>query len=157
MRQAASRLIAAALLVAAAPLFVAAAPPAPTAADKLDQQVAERIATAHVVTTAVRPKPVCDRSGNGAEIVVCAPDHGADQRVPSTAETDPNSAEARRALNNGQLHAPQFDRGSCRGQPGCITGGYAPKPIYYIDVKSLPEAPAGSEADEIAKGDRPAP
>jgi glycine/D-amino acid oxidase-like deaminating enzyme len=62
-----------------------------------DRKVAEMIETAHAVygvrdsRAACRPKP-------GDEIVVCA-DHDEDQRIPSTAQTDPNSREARRALH----------------------------------------------------------
>jgi hypothetical protein len=82
--------------------------------------------------------------------VVCV-DRGEDLRVPSTAETDPSSLAARHALNNGVPRAPAFSR-SCKGQPGCVTGGWAPPPIYVIDVKALPEAAEGSDADKIAKG-----
>jgi hypothetical protein len=33
----------------------------------------------------------------------------------------------------------------------CIRGGYAPPPVYYIDVTKLPEPPPGSDAEKIAK------
>ena len=96
------------------------------------------------------------RRRDGQEIVVCV-DHGEDLHVPSTAESDPNSREARRALNDGIPRAPQLDRGSCKGQPGCVTGGWAPPPIYEVDLSKLPQAPEGSEADLIARGEIPAP
>jgi len=38
---------------------------------------------------------------------------------------------------------------------GCFIGPCAPPPMIFIDVKALPEAPAGSDADRIAKGDMP--
>ncbi len=84
------------------------------------------------------------------EIVVCGPDRGEDQRIPSTAQSDPRS---RSALRTGVPRAPQLDRGSCKGQPNCLVGGRAPPPIYYIDLKAIPEAPEGSDADKVAKGE----
>ncbi|MDE2595787.1 MAG: hypothetical protein KGL44_02795 [Sphingomonadales bacterium] len=96
------------------------------------------------------PKPRCGTRSSAGEIVVCAPDDGKQWRVPSTAESDPTSREA---LRDGLPRAPQLDRGSCRGQPGCIIGGWAPPPVYMIDLAAIPEAPAGSDADKVAKGE----
>jgi hypothetical protein len=129
---------------------------AQTDPEELDRKVAERIDQAKAVYGVPDPRLRCRRAPGSDEIVVCA-DHGEDLKVPSTSESDPNSREARRALDNGVPRAPQLDRGSCKGQPGCITGGWAPPPVYYIDVTALPEAPEGSDADKIAKGEAPAP
>lgn len=90
---------------------------------------------------------VADASG---DIVVCATD-SKEFRVQSSAELNPNSHEA---LYDGLPRAPQLDRGSCKGQAGCLSFGYAPEPIYYIDLKAIPEAPPGSDADLIAKGEK---
>ena len=95
-------------------------------------------------------KARCDK-GNGDDIVVCAPDHGEDQRIPSSTETDPTS---RAALRDGRPHAPQLDSGNCAK---CPHFGKVPPPIYYFDIKALPEAPAGSDADKIAKGEAAQP
>jgi hypothetical protein len=139
----------AALLILPAPAL------AQSDSEELDRRVAERLEQAKAVTGVPERRNRC-RPSSGDEIVVCV-DNGGDQRVPSTAETDPSSLAARRMLNNGVPRAPQFDRGSCRGQPGCITGGWAPPPVYYVDVTKLPEAPEGSEADRIAKGEAAEP
>lgn len=40
---------------------------------------------------------------------------------------------------------------------GCIGFGSAPVPMYFFDITALPEAPAGSDADRIAKGEIKAP
>ena len=97
-----------------------------------------------------------DRQGCGdddsGEIVVCG-GRAIDQRVPSSANSDPASRAARHALDNGVPRAPQLDRGSCKGQAGCIVGGWAPPPVYMIDLKTIPEAPAGSDADRVGKGE----
>lgn len=98
-------------------------------------------------------KRQCGEQSDG-EIVVCAPDHGERWRVPPTSETDP---ESRQALRDGLPRAPEMGRGSCKGQPGCIQGGWAPPPIYIIDLSKIPEAPEGSDADKIAKGEMAAP
>ncbi len=147
-----ARLWSIALVLALASPAIAQPLPDPAAADR---KVADMLDQAHAVY-GVPDRSIRCKPGVGDEIVVCA-DHGSDQRVPSTAESDPSSLAARRALNNGVPRAPQFDRGSCKGQPGCIQGGWAPPPIYYVDLDKLPPPPEGSDADKIAKGELAAP
>lgn len=134
--------------VVALPVLAQAADPDP------DPQVAERLAKARSKLSVETVQDRCRSARKSGEIVVCV-DRGEDLRVPSTAESDPSSLAARRALNNGIPRAPQLDRGSCKGQPGCVIGGWAPPPIYVIDPAALPEAPEGSDADKIAKGEMP--
>lgn len=128
---------------------------APTAS--LAQQVTaeEALANAQGTYSADSVSRRC-RPAVGDEIVVCA-DRGRDQRMPSTADSDPNSRAARQALDGGIPRAPRLGPGSCLGQPGCIRVGSAPPPIYIIDLKAIPEAPEGSDADLIAKGEKRAP
>lgn len=131
-----------------------AAPPA-AAQDGGEQAAPSDAAMAGALLSAKRSytraeRPRCGEKGAGGDIVVCAPDDGAQWRVPSTAESDPTSREA---LRDGVPRAPQLDRGSCRGQPGCITGGWAPPPIYIIDLAAIPEAPKDSDAEKVAKGE----
>ncbi len=114
-----------------------------------EERVAEAIETARKVYTVIRKPAPCGVASNG-DIVVCAPDRGEKWRVPPTSETEPTSLQA---LRNGIPRAPQLDRGSCRGQSGCVTGGWAPPPVYMIDLSAIPEAPEGSDADKIAKGE----
>ena len=121
----------------------------PTAADR---KINEMLAAAHAVYGVPDPRPRC-KPASGDEIVVCA-DHGNDQHVASTAETDPDSREARRALDGGIPRAPQFDRGYCAK---CAHFGKVPPPVYYVDVTKLPAPPAGSEAEQIANGELAAP
>ncbi|MEA3262471.1 MAG: hypothetical protein U9R07_03190 [Pseudomonadota bacterium] len=133
--------------LATMPLLAQTADPEP------DPQIAQRLAAAKSRLSVETVQDRCRSARKAGEIVVCV-DRGEDQRVPTTAETDPDSLAARRALNNGVPRAPAFSR-SCKGQPGCITGGWAPPPIYVIDPAALPEAPEGSDADKIAKGELP--
>lgn len=137
-----------ALGVFALPLLAQSADPDP------DQQVAERLAAAKSRLSVETVQDRCRSARKSGEIVVCV-DRGEDLRVPSTADSDPSSLAARRALNNGIPRAPQLDRGSCKGQAGCMIGGWAPPPIYVIDPTAIPEAPEGSDADKIAKGEMP--
>ena len=132
------------------PAHALAAPPVDTTAS--DRKVAEMLASAHAVYGVPDPRARCKPSA-GDEIVVCA-DHGEDLHVPSTADSDPNSREARRALDGGIPRAPQFDRGYCAQ---CQHFGAVPPPVYYVDVTKLPMPPAGSDAELIANGEAPAP
>lgn len=121
----------------------------------LDQKVAERLDMARQAYGVPDPRLRCRPKPGSDEIVVCV-DRREDQQVERDAP-DPNTLEGRHALDGGIPRAPQFDRGSCRGQPGCVTGGWAPPPVYYIDMKAIPEPPPGSDADKIAKGEMRAP
>jgi hypothetical protein len=96
-------------------------------------------------------KKTCGVPDSRGDIVVCAPDNE-QYRVQSSRDIDPTSHEA---TYDGLPRAPQLDRGSCAGEAGCIGFGSVPPPVYYIDVTALPQAPAGSEADAIAKGEKP--
>ena len=127
--------------------------------DALDAKVAERIDQAKSVYGVPDPRLRCRPTPGSDEIVVCV-DRGEDQRVPSTAQTDPDSRDARRALDGNIPSAPDVASIKCRkGADGVCRGnlGGAPTPVYYIDVTALPEAPPGSDADKIAKGEVPAP
>lgn len=117
--------------------------------DAVDARVAEIMADAQTVLSAVPPRQRCD-AGSADEIVVCAATDSSRYRVPSTTDSNPASREA---LRTGVPSPPQFDRGSCKGQAGCVVGGYTPPAIYAIDLKAIPEAPAGSDADKVAKGE----
>jgi hypothetical protein len=126
--------------------------------EELDRKVAERFEKAQAMFGAVRKRTRCQPAEAG-EIVVCGND-APDQRVPSTAQTDPNSREARRALDGSIPSAPDVSTTRCRrGADGVCRGNFggAPPPVYYLDVSALPQAPEGSEADRIAKGEVPAP
>ena len=144
-----------ALVLIAPANLQAQAPPGP---DATDRAVADRLEQAKAVYGVKDPRAAC-RPKVGDEIVVCA-DHGEDQRVPSTAETDPNSREAHRALDGNIPSAPDVAYIRCRkGADGVCRGNFggAPAPAYYVDVTKLPAAPAGSDAEAIANGEQAAP
>lgn len=88
----------------------------------------------------------------GDDIVVCGENDPDKDRLPGREDLD-----SVRSTNDGLPRAPRFDRGSCKGQPGCVGLGSVPDPVYYVDVKDLPEAPAGSDADLIATGQKAEP
>ena len=138
-------------LLIAPPSALFAAPAVP---DATDRKVGEMLETARAAYGVKDPRANC-RPKVGEEIVVCA-DHGEDQRVPSTAETDPNSRAARRALDGNIPTAPQMEygHGYCAS---CQHFGSVPPPVYYVDVTKLPAAPAGSDAEAIANGEKAAP
>jgi len=131
---------------------------AQTPDEELDRKVAERFEATKAKFGVGGHRQRCQPAEAG-EIVVCA-NGTPDQRVPSTADSDPNSREARRALDGNIPSPPNVAYIQCkRGADGVCRGniGGAPAPVYYIDVKALPQAPEGSDADKIAKGETPAP
>ena len=124
------------------------------AAQAADQAAADRAMAGALLTApaayARRGRPRCGDKGPDGDIVVCAPDDGEQWRVPSTADSDPTSPEG---MRDGVPRAPQLDRGSCKGQPNCFGGGWAPPPIYIIDLAAIPDSPKGSDAEKVAKGE----
>lgn len=103
------------------------------------------------------PVPVCE-PGQGEEIVVCAKEQEQSQfriRTDEQAEDD----YAARTMNAGDPRPPDVSGpGIFRGPPTigglCIPGlqKCPPPPAIEVDFSLLPEAPAGSDADRIARG-----
>ncbi|WP_043604158.1 hypothetical protein [Novosphingobium sp. Rr 2-17] len=105
-----------------------------------------------------RSRNQCLKTAKAGEILVCAPDES-EFRVKSSAQLDPDSANATRT---GQLTAPDVaGNGIFKGKATmggkCFIGPCPPPAAYMIDLSSIPEAPAGSDADKIAKGELRAP
>ncbi|HEY6869042.1 MAG TPA: hypothetical protein VI199_04710 [Novosphingobium sp.] len=145
--------IAAAIL--AAVVLTAAAPPpsaaSPLAASKSGPATEADLAGALLTTARVTAprRAVCGAPGANGEIVVCGADHGERWRVPSTTDSDP---ESHQATNTGVPQAPGLSSlPDCRHH--CIGFGGAPPPLYVIDLRRMPAAPEGSDADLIAKGE----
>lgn len=88
------------------------------------------------------------RSARPGDIVVCAPDQDK-YRVQSTSQEDPLSDQA---LNDGRLTPPDVAGNGIFKGKATASFGKVEKP-YLIDLSAIPEAPAGSDADKIAKGE----
>jgi len=144
------------LAIAAAALTPAqdAAPPAdPAAAPSITATEALRNerAVTRSVTTAPRVKPCPEASSN--EIVVCRRlEDPKTQYVPS--DTDSGLPD-----DDGVPRAPDVSGlPSCAGATVCAQHlGAKPRQLYVIDLKAIPEPPAGSDADKIAKGEMAPP
>jgi hypothetical protein len=93
------------------------------------------------------PSQPCGRSLRMEEIIVCG--LGKDAYRLKTVE--PVEIESVKAL---RIHAPGKHGGVGVGvtMTGCFLQKCM-KPITYIDVKSFAEAPAGSDAEKIARGE----
>lgn len=90
----------------------------------------------------------------GNDIVVCARNN--DQfRAQSSSDEDPTSSAG---TNDGRLTPPDVaGNGIFKGKPTmggmCLIPPCPPPPVYMIDLSTIPEAPPGSDADKIAKGE----
>ncbi len=106
------------------------------------------------------PEPACEPQ-TGDEIVVCAREQDNSLfRVKSTSELDPQSEEA---IDDGLPRAPDVSGPGIFTGPAtigglCIPGlqKCPPPPALMIDLAALPQAPEGSDADKVAKGQIPA-
>lgn len=98
-----------------------------------------------------RTQAPCARPSSADEIVVCATD-SSKYRVRSSAELNPTSRDATRT---GVPRAPDvgYHPPGGAGIGGCFLGPCPPPTMYMIDLASIPEAPPGSDADKIAKGE----
>jgi hypothetical protein len=87
------------------------------------------------------------------EIVVCR-EGGSDGTGLTGSRADSQKRYAQETMNQGRPLTPDFIK-DCKdqGNPfGCVGFGKAPPPALMIDVAALPKAPAGSDADRIARG-----
>jgi hypothetical protein len=145
-------------------LALAAAPLGPLAAQTGDPHgsitAEDALAKERQVYGVPKPPPEpsqgCDtgQGANSGDIVVCArkPGDSAQFRVKSTAELDPKS---RQNLYDGLPRGPDIS-GLPDCSSGCMRMGRNPPPIHLIDLSKIPEAPEGSDADRIAKGEKAA-
>jgi hypothetical protein len=104
---------------------------------------------------AVRPR--CE-APKGNDIVVCAQDQK-QFRAQGSSDEDPTG---KAGTNDGRLTPPDVaGNGIFKGKPTmggmCLIPPCAAPKAYMIDLSSIPEAPAGSTADKIAKGEIRAP
>ena len=130
------------LLAAAA----AAATPTPTITAEQALENARALYSAAPRKAAPCPEAPSD------EIVVCAEhDDPAKQYVPSNTDSGDTY--------DGVPHAPNVsDLPDCATATLCAQHlGKQPRQLYIIDLKAIPEPPAGSDADKIAKGEMAAP
>lgn len=95
-----------------------------------------------------RSRSDCLRTVRQGEIVVCAPDEK-ENRIPSTSEDDPTGAGAR----DGRIDPPDVAGGGIFKGKATASFGSVRQP-YIIDLSEIPEAPEGSDADKIAKGEK---
>jgi hypothetical protein len=119
-----------------------AAGPAPMTAEEL-------IERARSYYTAEEPAaPICPE-GSEDEIVVCREVGDPDRyRVPSDTDRGVPKNEVPRAPDVSGLP-------DCSS--GCMRVGKTPRRPLLIDLDTIPEAPPGSDADKIAKGEMAAP
>jgi hypothetical protein len=117
-----------------------------------DYKQLDMIAAARKKFIAVPAKRRCGVSNDDGEIVVCGRDNGEDQRVPPSSEANPS-------LNTGDLRPPDFvpHYPGVTVARGCFIPPCPKPPVYYFDIKGLPKAAEGSDADKIGTGEMRGP
>lgn len=96
-----------------------------------------------------------DAAAISGEIVVCRRTTGSEHRLYSKEELQ--DRYARETMNQGLVAAPDVAGDGIFRGPATVSGlcfvPPCPKPpAYIIDFEDLPEPPAGSDADRIARG-----
>jgi hypothetical protein len=116
--------------------------------DVLTAHAAMPDTTGGPVDDACREAARASNGGNDGTIVVCS--HGGDgtnQRVPASKSLDEST-------RTGAAYPPDlWDLPGCLAPCITIPFGRVPEPVYYIDLKSIPEAPKGSDAWKIGQGE----
>ena len=141
----------------AAIAFVCLAPSpvavAQNAESELDRRVDDRIAAQKAITD-LRDKRCALGNADASEIVVCAPRDSDKDRYPGREQL-----ESVQSTKDRIPRAPDFvpKYPGVVVARGCFIPPCAPPPMIFIDVKALPQAPAGSDADLIAKGEMKQP
>ena len=135
-----------------APAAEAAQAPAADSAEPTDSaQAAANAAIAQRLLMAGQPKR-CETAGPDGGIVVCGGREANEkERLPMRDQLD-----SARSTKDGMIRAPNVS-GLRDCSRGCIGIGGVPPPMYYFDITKLPEAPADSDADKIARGEIRAP
>ena len=126
---------------------------AQNAESDLDRKVAERLAT-QKTTTDLADKRCALGAADASEIVVCAPRERREHRYPGREQLD-----SVQSTYNGIPRAPDL-RPVYPGPVvarGCFIPPCPPPAMIFIDVKALPQAPPGSDADLIARGEKAQP
>ena len=126
---------------------------AQNAESELDRRVEDRIAVQRA-TTDLRDKRCALGQADASEIVVCAPRDREKDRYPGR-----ETLESVQSIRDGIPRAPDFvpKYPGVVVARGCFIPPCPPPKMIFIDVKALPEAPAGSDADLIAKGEMKQP
>jgi len=115
-----------------------------------DARAAEMIEEARHYYGVARTVSGCQAATDPDEIVVCA------RRRPDP-RYEPPPPPMPQDAKTVALGAPPVGGGVGAGVSvrGCFLQK-CPKPLYFIDLKAIPEPPPGSEADLISRGEMPA-
>ena len=150
------RLSLAALLALAVPSALSAQDAAPATATA-DEAIADAQVAYGPQDTRAKPsevKPKCGTPGPGGEIVVCGTTEDPDKyRVKSSEDLDPSKTRdvVPRAPDLYNLPVPAMVGVGVTFKGCFLPPCPAPMPLL-IDLKSIPEAPPGSDADRVGKG-----
>ncbi len=105
-----------------------------------------------------RKREECPPPKPGDEIVVCGQTEDASKyRVQSSSDLDPSGLGSRGSPKAPDLYnLPQPAMiGAGVSAKGCFIPPCPPPMPVLIDLKAIPEAPEGSDADLIARGEKP--
>jgi hypothetical protein len=120
-----------------------------------DREIAEMMMRGQGAYSTTRSRTECYERAASGEIVVCAQDDS-QFRAQSSSEENRLSSQA---LNDGSIRPPDLEPKypGFTAARGCFIPPCPKGPVYFVDLEAIPEAPEGSDADMIAKGEKRAP
>lgn len=140
-------------IVAWLSLLLAAAPLAPLAAQQDATSAEDAVATARQAYGPAPPRPKCDPDSQREDVIIVCAELEEQSQFRVRTDDEAETAYAQETMNRGRPVAPNVDG------PGIFQGPATfafppPTPVLIIDLEDIPDAPEGSEADLIGKGDK---
>lgn len=136
-----------------ATLVLAIVPPTPLAAQDRDATAEEAVATAKQAYGPAAPRARCDPDSQREDVIIVCAELEEQSQFRVRSDEDAENDYAEETMNQGRPGAPNVDG------PGIFQGPAtfrlaSPTPVLIIDLEDIPDAPEGSEADLIGKGDK---
>ncbi len=137
--------------VAATLLLILVLAPAPLAAQ--DQSAEDMVETARDAYGPAQPKPRCDPDSQDPNVIVVCGALEEQEQFRVRTDEEAENEYARETMNRGRPPPPNVDG------PGIFQGPATfklapPEAPIIIDLEEIPDAPEGSDADLIGKGER---
>jgi hypothetical protein len=135
-------------------LPVLALAPAPLAAQDSGRSAEDMVETAKQSYGPAAPKKRCDKESQDPDVIVVCGELEAQEQFRVRTDEEAENDYARDTMDKGAApRAPNVDGDGIFKGPATFSLT-PPTPALIIDLEEIPDAPEGSDADLIGKGDK---